>query len=266
MKVPFYLVEVYNDPKLKMRGNIAAVLYLKEELSEGKMLELAEDLAQPATSFLIENKNDPHSFAIRWFAPISEIGLCGHGSLAAVAILQDQIGIEQKIKLKYPKGEIFGQLFKGKSGSIEIKGIEIKQENKDFAKLEKALGQKVLEHYFTDNKDIVVLQNEKAIKEMKPDFEALRALSSFGYSVTAKGEQCDFVSRTIIPFVPILEDQATGSSHASLSLFWSKRLKKNNLEAFQLSKRGGKFSIQVIEDSIHLRGNYRIISKGEISI
>lgn len=266
MKIPFYLIEVYNDPNTGMRGNIAAVLHLENELSSAKMLEIAEDLAQPATSFMLKNPDDPGNFKIRWFAPISEIDLCGHGSLAAIASLQGQIALEEKITLEYPKGKIQANLLELNLGSINIEGIQIKKENKDTEKLESALGQKIMEHYFTNNKDIVVLENEKAVKLMTPNFEALRKLPSFGYSVTAKGDQSDFVSRTIIPFVPILEDQATGSSHASLSPFWSKRLNKRDLIALQLSKRGGKFVVHVNENLVSLKGCFTILSKGEISI
>lgn len=266
MKVPFYLIEVFNDPKNGMRGNIAAVLHLENDLSDKKMLEIAEDLSQPATSFMVKDPKNPNKYKIRWFAPISEIGLCGHGSLAAIASLEDQISLHQKITLDCPNGQIIGELNSKNSGLINIEGIQIKKENKDFKALEEALQVEILEHYFTNNKDIVVLKNEIALKTMKPNFEALRQLDSFGYSVTAQGESFDFVSRTIIPFVPILEDQATGSSHASLSPFWAKRLGKNKLSAAQLSKRGGKFSIQMDGNQVHLTGNYSILSSGEISI
>lgn len=266
MKIPFYLVEAFNDRKSGMRGNIAAVLHLEKELSTGKMLEIAEDLAQPASCFLFKKPQEPNSFKIRWFAPIAEIGLCGHGSLAAIATLEKQIQINQKIKLEYPQGEILGKLLAKDLGSISLEGIKVKETKPNTTELEKALGQKVLEHYYTNNKDIVVLENEKALQSMKPNFEALRKLESFGYSVTAEGDKVDFVSRTLIPFVPILEDQATGSSHASLGPFWAKRLNKNKLEAIQLSKRIGKFSLQMDADCISLKGNYSILSQGEISI
>ncbi len=266
MKVPFYLIEVFNDHKSGWRGNIAAVLHLEKELSPEKMLEIAEDLAQPATSFMVKNPNDPYNYKIRWFAPVSEIGLCGHGSLAAIASLENRIEKNRIITLQYPEGEIPGELLNKDSGYIKLEGIEIEKKNKNILKLEQALGQKVLEHYITANKDIVVLENELAVKTMKPDFAALRKLPSFGYSVTAKGNKVDFVSRTIIPFIPILEDQATGSSHASLGPFWSKRLNKNELTALQLSKRGGKFSILMDDNWVSLCGNYTILSQGEISI
>lgn len=266
MDIPFFLIEVFNNPQLAMRGNIAAVLHLEEKMSDAKMQEIAEDLAQPATSFMIRSQNHPKIFDIRWFAPSSEIGLCGHGSLAAIASLQNETVLDEKVVFNFPAGQIQSELISPSQASIVIEAVKITKRNYDFGELEAALGQKVLEHYFTENKDIVILENEKAIRSLKPDFESLRKLKSFGYSISSFGESVDYVSRTIIPFVPILEDQATGSSQATLAPYWAKQLNKNRLKTHQLSERGGEFHIDIKENHVKLKGNYKILSQGLLSI
>lgn len=262
-KADFYLIEAFNKIEKGLKGNIAAVVILPFEISDRAMQNIAIDFNQPATSFLIPKNNG--EFNVRWYAPIREIELCGHGALAAIASLTNQDNTKELI-LNYPTGQIKGFRKNDSIASIDISGIEIIDKIGDNTFLEEAFGAKILEHYTTYNKNIVVFQNENTIRHLKPDFEKLRQLDYFGYSVTAKGEHCDFVSRTIIPFVPILEDQATGSSHAALVPYWSKILNKNNLEAYQLSPRGGKFICNYQNGWVNLEGQYSIFANGQMPI
>ena len=84
------------------------------------------------------------------------------------------------------------------------------------------------------------------------------------YSVTALGDEVDFVSRTLIPHVQQLEDPATGSSHAALTPFWRERLKKDRMVAHQLSKRGGKFVCEMENEQVKLTGSFSMLAKGEL--
>ena len=61
-----------------------------------------------------------------------------------------------------------------------------------------------------------------------------------GVIVTAKGDNCDFVSRFFTPQASILEDPVTGSAHCSLVPYWAAKLNKSKLHALQLSERVGK--------------------------
>src|SRR5690606_34856883 len=132
--------------------------------------------------------------------------------------------------------------------------------------LKEALGIPVLARFKTGNKDIVLTESESHVKNMRPDFAKLRQLETFGYAVTAPGDKVDFVSRTFVPHVQQLEDPATGSSHAVLVPFWSRRLGKNTLVAHQLSKRGGKFLCEVNGDEVSLSGGFEVIAEGKLKL
>jgi len=93
-------------------------------------------------------------------------------------------------------------------------------------------------------------------------FALLRTSEIFGYAVTALGDESDFVSRTLVPHVHQLEDPATGSSHAALAPFWSKRLNKSKMTAYQLSSRGGKFNIRLENNLVNLSGEFQCLSSG----
>jgi PhzF family phenazine biosynthesis protein len=265
MIVPFSLIEVFNDKKLGFNGNIAAVVKLKAALPDSTMQQIAADFNQPATAFIWPGHDDL-SFHIRWFAPDTEIGLCGHGSLAAVASLSEGAFLNKIVKLHYRNGIIETSRLSEESAEIKMKPIEAYQEEAIPAKLEEALNTKVLGYFLTNNKEIVLLENEEAIKNLNPNFALLRELKPFGYSITAPGENVDFVSRTIIPFVKQLEDPATGSSHAALTPFWAKRLSKVKMEAHQLSERGGKFLCKLDDEWVSLKGNYSFFAEGQVSI
>lgn len=260
MAYPFSLIEVFNEPKLNFKGNTAAVVLLEKPIDKSEMQQIAKDFMQPATTFLWPK--DKLEYAVRWFAPDSEIDLCGHGSLAAIAYLAINKGISEAVALQFENGTITGEASSNNFASISIKAIPITRKESIPSLLEEALDVKILEHFSTANKNIVLLENEEVVKNMKPDFGKLRQMKTFGYAVTAKGNEVDFVSRTLVPHVQQLEDPATGSSHAALLPFWAERLKKNKLTAHQLSERGGKFNCELSNGQAHLGGNFTELAKG----
>jgi predicted PhzF superfamily epimerase YddE/YHI9 len=89
---------------------------------------------------------------------------------------------------------------------------------------------------------VLVYENETDIRNIKIErniFDELR-LDTGGVIITAKGNECDFVSRFFTPNASILEDPVTGSAHCSLIPYWSEKLNKKEMKAMQLSSRVGK--------------------------
>lgn len=261
MEKQLAFIKVFTDKKIGFEGNSSAVVLLPGAWPAKKMQQLAADFNQPATTFLWLKAEG--TYAIRWFAPDAEIGLCGHGSAAAFAFLYQLKG-EEQAKLIYNGGEISGSA--GKSTfSFFIDPIEVINHRPNAPEgLETALGLKVLDYFSTNNKDIVLIESEEALVQMQPDFQALARLQPFGYAVTAPGNEVDFVSRTLVPKVQQLEDHATGSSHAALTPFWSERLRKKKMKARQLSKRGGAFTCEMSMNKVKLAGNYQVFALGKV--
>ncbi len=261
MTIPFSLIEVFNDPARGFKGNISSVLLLDAALSDGDFQSIALDLNQPATTFLWPS-SELNSYNIRWFAPDAEIGLCGHGSLAAISYLAKVVGLTGEIELRFPTGQIKGAVAGGHEAYIIIDPIPVLSEKAIPEALAQGLGVPVKGFFTTENKQIVLLEDEETLKNMKPDFARLRESKIFGYSVTAPGNDVDFVSRTLVPHVQQLEDHATGSSHAALAPFWAKRLGKAKLSALQLSPRGGKFTCEVSSGGVKLTGSFSTLARG----
>src|SRR5260370_41856832 len=79
----------------------------------------------------------------------------------------------------------------------------------------------------------------------------------------ASSQEYDFVSRFFAPQVGVNEDPVTGSAHCCLGPFWSKRLHKNELVAYQASVRGGVIHVRVSRDRVYLSGQAVTVLRGE---
>ncbi len=257
MRLPLSIIEVFTEPKLGFKGNTAAVINLDREMDAGQMQSIATDLQQPATTFLwpAAASNEYH---VRWFAPDSEIELCGHGTLAAIAFLRRK----ETLTLHYSKGTLEGNCTSGYRAGFTIAPIPVKGSEAIPEAVERGLGIPVQAYFTTDNKHIIQVESEELVRSMKPDFAELRKSPVFGYSVTAPGDTVDFVSRTLVPHVQQLEDHATGSSHAALVPFWANKLGKLKLDAWQLSPRGGLFHCEYKENSVRLNGMFNTLVEG----
>jgi predicted PhzF superfamily epimerase YddE/YHI9 len=86
----------------------------------------------------------------------------------------------------------------------------------------------------------VVYGSEEELRALSPDMQALKNVDRFAVIATAPSRDVDFVSRFFAPAQGVPEDPVTGSAHCSLIPYWSKRLGKTKLHAYQLSPRGGE--------------------------
>ena len=76
----------------------------------------------------------------------------------------------------------------------------------------------------------------------------------------------DFISRFFPVGKGIPEDPVTGSAHCTLVPFWSRRLGKTSLHAFQASARGGKLDCLYEEPFVIISGACVLYLRGEIDV
>ena len=84
------------------------------------------------------------------------------------------------------------------------------------------------------------MNNEKKVRDMKPDFSQMKD-SIFGdLIVTSESEDpaYDFCVRCFAPAVGIDEDPVTGSAHCALVPFWAGKTGKKDFNSHQVSKQG----------------------------
>ena len=87
-----------------------------------------------------------------------------------------------------------------------------------------------------------------------------------GVIATAKGENCDFVSRFFTPRASVFEDPVTGSAHCTLVPYWTAQSNKISFEAQQLSERGGKLHCENQGERIIISGKASTYLKGKIFV
>jgi predicted PhzF superfamily epimerase YddE/YHI9 len=92
----------------------------------------------------------------------------------------------------------------------------------------------------------------------------LAQVDKFAAIVTAPGKDVDFVSRFFAPAKGVPEDSVTGSAHCTLIPYWSKRLGRKKLHAYQASKRGGELWCEDRGDRVTMSGKAARFLEGTI--
>jgi PhzF family phenazine biosynthesis protein len=113
---------------------------------------------------------------------------------------------------------------------------------------------------------MVVLESEKEVRDLRPDFSELAQVDCEGVIVTAPGDEVDFVSRFFAPRMGIPEDPVTGAAHSTLTPYWAERLGKNRLTARQVSERGGDLWCKLEDDRVEIAGHAVLYVKGLLNI
>ena len=83
---------------------------------------------------------------------------------------------------------------------------------------------------------LALLHDERSVRELSPDPEAISRLAASAVIVTAAADAdkpYDFVSRLFAPKMGIPEDPVTGSSHTVLGPFWADRIGRTSLLGFR---------------------------------
>jgi PhzF family phenazine biosynthesis protein len=79
-----------------MTGNPCCVVTDAVGLSEKTMQSIAREMSAPATAFVLPPKSIGADMRMRWFSPLRELNLCGHGAIASLIALSQ----ERKFGLK----------------------------------------------------------------------------------------------------------------------------------------------------------------------
>lgn len=246
-------------------GNPAAVCLLTEPTTDAWMQSVAREMKHSETAFCIRRKDG--SFELRWFTPGSEVRLCGHATLAAAHVLWEEGWLEHRNIARF--STLSGELTATPLGRV----IELDFPSQPPEKVNAPAG--LLDSLGLTSswvgRDVddymVLLEDETAVLDCKPDFSALRGLDTRGVAITARSVrgEVDFVSRFFAPRFGIDEDPVTGSAHCCLTPFWADRLDKTQMSARQLSARGGELEVELAGDRVKLRGTCVTTLRGNLT-
>ena len=259
----FWQVDAFTEKPFT--GNPAAVVILKEDISDELKQNIAMEMNVSETAFLLISED---RIEIRWFTPNAEVNLCGHATLASAHVLWNE-GIIQTDKLT----------FQSKSGLLGVSRDRCRY-TLDFPKQEpveklvhadliaEILG--VTPVYIGSNGEdcAAVIEDTELLKRIKPDLEKIQQLPERGFLLTAIDESgtYDYLYRGFFPKLDIPEDPVTGSANTLLAPYWSEQLDKTHLTAYQASARGGKLSLEVNDNRVLIGGNAITVITGEIHL
>ncbi|HEY4785828.1 MAG TPA: PhzF family phenazine biosynthesis protein [Bacteroidales bacterium] len=262
MKIPLFYVDAFTSEVFK--GNPAAVCLLESWLPDEVLQSIATEHNLSETAFVVRQEKE--MFQLKWFTPRVEVDLCGHATLAAAHVLFSIYNFGNKpIQFKTKSGILLVTHTSDGKLTLDFPAYQV-EPGKSLASVSEALGKTVVELYTSRNQFLAVLNSEKDILALSPDFEKLKELDEKAVIVTAPGKDCDFVSRFFAPKIGINEDPVTGSAHCSLIPYWSKRLKKDILHAIQLSERTGELWCTLSHDRVLISGNAITYMQGTIGI
>ncbi|WP_026176909.1 PhzF family phenazine biosynthesis protein [Desulfurispora thermophila] len=258
-----YQVDAFTGDLFK--GNPAGVCILDRQLSEEIMQNIAMEMNLSETAFLLKQGD---VYRLRWFTPEKEVDLCGHATLASAHVLWEEGYLEREQEAIFDtKSGILKAFTNGEYITLDFP-LEVAEPVEPPEDLIKAINVPFLFVGKNRMDYIIEVADEEVVKMLKPDFELLEQVEARGVIVTSASSNpdYDFVSRFFAPGVGIKEDPVTGSAHCCLGPYWSKKLKKNRLIAFQASKRGGILKLNILGERIHIGGKAVTFFRTEIKI
>lgn len=245
-------------------GNPAAVCLLDRDKPDEWMQNLAFELGYSETAFVTRRDN---MWQLRWFAPSSEVKLCGHATLASAHVLWSLGRAQGPIEFSTLSGVLRCER-DARAIAIDLPRGTLEDTTPPVGLLS-ALGVRPLALKRSDQDDYIVeLEDEDAVRRIAPDLGALGQVKARGVCVTsrAKDPEFDFVSRFFAPAFGIPEDPVTGSAHCALGPLWAARLDKPKLRARQLSRRGGVLDVELVGDRVRLAGRAVTIFTGALTV
>lgn len=260
-----YQVDAFSDEPFK--GNPAGVMIVDETTDSDWMQNIALEMNLSETAFIIPVENN--KFDIRYFTPLSEVPLCGHTTLASAHIIYElgMVTSNESIYFKAKGADLM--IYKDSDWivmnfpSYPLTKIKIP---KDF---KSTIGFEPVEVYSSLYGWIVAIaKSEKDISEADPNFNIMESIG-LGFlmiSSTSESKNIDFVLRCFGPILGVNEDPVTGSAHCALTPLWSEKLKKQELNSFQLSRRTGKLKVKMITNRVEIKGKAITIFEAKLKI
>ncbi len=261
MRLPIYQVDAFTDSLFG--GNPAAVCPLDAWLPDATMQAIAAENNLSETAFFVPSGGD---YALRWFTPTVEVDLCGHATLASAHVV-----------MRYMEPQRDAVSFHtAKAGTLKVRrqaGMLVM----DFPAwpatpcpappgLLAALGGRPRE-VLRSKDHLVVYDSAAEIAALDPDLAALGKVDCWAAIVTAPGNDgVDFVSRFFAPAQGVPEDPVTGRAHCTLVPYWAARFGKTELEARQISRRGGALRCALNGDRVSLGGHAVVYLEGTIEV
>jgi PhzF family phenazine biosynthesis protein len=264
MTIRILQVDAFTDTPF--RGNPAAVA-LFEQLPDDQLLQnLALEMNLSETAYPVRRPDG--DWDLRWFTPATEVDLCGHATLASAHVLFE-LGLVTTGRVTFHTRS--GPLTCRQDGGSVTMDFPIApaQPCGPVEGLAEALGVPVVDQGRSFDL-LAQLDSPRTVADLQPDMVALARIDTRAVVVTAAGDvdggPAHFVSRVFGPRVGIAEDPVTGSAHCILGPWWAQRLGTSELDAHQVSARGGRLTVRILGDRVELVGQAVTVLDGTLRL
>jgi len=244
------------------RGNPAAVCLLDAERDSDWMQNVAAEMNLSETAFVLRREDGDHS--LRWFTPAVEVALCGHATLASAHALYEEHGLASA-RFHTKSGVLTADRVGDKLIELDFPATPEQRSDAPEGLLE-SLGITSPLYVGRNKFDFIIeIASEAKLRALDPDHAQLRRIPVRGVIVTSRSAsgEYDFVSRFFAPGSGIDEDPVTGSAHCCLTPYWSAKLGKSEMTAYQASRRGGIVRVRLAGDRVKLAGEAVTVLRGE---
>ena len=261
--MPLAITQVDAFTSRPFSGNPAAVCVLSEERDPAWMQNVAQEMNLAETAFLHPR---PDGWSLRWFTPAVEVDLCGHATLASAHVLWETGRLRgDEIALFHTRSGVLTGVKRGDWIELDFPGTPDEPVDAPPGLVESLA---VTPLYVGKSRFdyIVEVDGEDAVRDLRPDFVAMKKVGGRGVIVTSRSSSpdWDFVSRFFAPAAGIDEDPVTGSAHCCLAPYWSRRLNKSSFRARQISARGGELKVDLDGDRVRLGGQAVTVLRAEL--
>jgi PhzF family phenazine biosynthesis protein len=254
-----YVVDAFSDSVF--HGNQAAVIIPDAWPSEELMMAITVENNFSETAFAVK---EGEKYRLRWFTPGGEIDLCGHATLGTAFVLFRYYEPEaERLVFTTLSGDLVvtrrGELYEMEFPAYELRPVPVTDAMAD------ALGVRPREAYLA--RDLLcVLDDEQTVRALTPDLEKVKQIDGLLVHVTARGKTEDCVSRSFAPKLAVAEDPVCGSGHCHIIPYWADLLGKDELVAYQASKRGGTLYCRREGSKIFMAGKAALYSIDELFV
>lgn len=268
MQLPIFQVDAFADAVFK--GNPAAVMPLESWLPDATMQAIAAENNLAETAFFVPQKGGlgEDGFGLRWFTPEVEVDLCGHATLASAWVLFNRLERGRARVNFFTRSGTLTVTQETRSDRLVLDFPATKIAPAEAGEgLIDAIGARPAE-VLAGISYLLVYDNAATVRALKPDMNGLMNLDKFAVIVTAPGDQpgIDCVSRFFAPAKGIPEDPVTGSAHCSIVPYWAERLGKQEIVAYQASKRGGTLYCRLEGDRVVMAGTCKPFMEGTVTL
>ncbi|WP_088186721.1 PhzF family isomerase [Desulfosporosinus sp. FKA] len=256
-----YQVDSFTTEKFK--GNPAGVVLNADDLSEKEMLQIARELNNSETAFILSPDSDDHDVRLRYFTPKVEVPVCGHATIAAhyiraleynldsttvihkikIGILPveiNRVGNDYSVVMTQGNVEFYPPLGRREREQI-LKALEINEEE-----LDKRCPIQIVST--GHSKVIIGIQTKDKLNSLAPNMLALADISKvincngyFVFTMDSSEKEILTHGRMFAPAIGINEDPVTGNANGPLGAYLVEHgLVKHNDSVFSFKAEQGE--------------------------